>query len=343
VVERDYGAVLEKMIALGPLPEKLGTTVKSASWKPVAEVEYLREKNGVVPDGVAAGRPAIRRPEHACEVILALSGTTNGDIAVAGFKSLEKRVGMPMADLAEPREGDRITFHDTQVQPRVVITSPEWSGIEAHGRRYSPFTMNVERNKPWHTLTGRQHFYLDHDWMLEFGESLPIYRPPLMSVAEADSFGDGAEVTVRYLTPHSKWSIHSEYQENLYMLTLFRGGPVIWMSREDAESIGVHDNDWIEAYNRNGVVACRAVVTHRLPRGVCFMYHAKDRHVNVPISETSGHRGGTNNSLTRIVMKPTHMIGGYAQFSYAFNYYGPTASQRDGLTTIRKRRTEVRY
>jgi nitrate reductase alpha subunit len=127
------------------------------------------------------------------------------------------------------------------------------------------------------------------------------------------------------------------------MLTLFRGGPVIWMSREDAESIGVHDNDWIEAYNRNGVVACRAVVTHRLPRGVCFMYHAKDRHVNVPISETSGHRGGTNNSLTRIVMKPTHMIGGYAQFSYAFNYYGPTASQRDGLTTIRKRRTEVRY
>ncbi len=60
-----------------------------------------------------------------------------------------------------------------------MITSPEWSGIESRGRRYSPFTINVERDMPWHTLTGRQHFYLDHDWMLEFGEGLPAYRPPL--------------------------------------------------------------------------------------------------------------------------------------------------------------------
>ena len=54
-----------------------------------------------------------------------------------------------------------------QVQPRAVITSPEWSGSETGGRRYSPFTVNVERKKPWHTLTGRMHFFLDHDWMHE--------------------------------------------------------------------------------------------------------------------------------------------------------------------------------
>ena len=24
---------------------------------------------------------------------------------------------------------------------------------------------------------------------------------------------------MRYLTPHSKWSIHSEYQDNLFMLS----------------------------------------------------------------------------------------------------------------------------
>ena len=65
------------------------------------------------------------------------------------------------------------------MQPRTVITSPEWSGIESHGRRYSPFTTNVEREKPWHTLSGRQHFYLDHQWMLELGEGLPVFRPPL--------------------------------------------------------------------------------------------------------------------------------------------------------------------
>jgi nitrate reductase alpha subunit len=31
----------------------------------------------------------------------------------------------------------------------------------------------VERLKPWHTLTGRMHFFLDHDWMRDLGETLP--------------------------------------------------------------------------------------------------------------------------------------------------------------------------
>ena len=121
-------------------------------------------------------------------------------------------------------------------------------------------------------------------------------------------------MTVRYLTPHSKWSIHSEYQDNLFMLSLSRGGPEIWMSREDAETVGVKDNEWIEAYNRNGVVVARAVVSHRMPKGTVYMYHAKDRTVDVPRTETSGLRGGIHNSFTRLLMiKPTHIIGGYAQ------------------------------
>ncbi|MBO0708279.1 MAG: nitrate reductase subunit alpha, partial [Candidatus Dormibacteraeota bacterium] len=106
---------------------------------------------------------------------------------------------------------------------------------------------------------------------------------------------------------------------------------------EDAASIGVDDNDWIEAFNRNGVIACRAVVTNRLPPGVCMMYHAKDRHLDVPLTELHGNRGGTDNSLTRVVWKPTHLIGGYAQLSFGFNYYGPTGSQRDEVTVVRKR------
>ena len=99
------------------------------------------------------------------------------------------------------------------------------------------------------------------------------------------------------------------------MLTLFRGGPAMWLAVEDAERIGVADNDWLEVYNRHGAVACRAVVSHRVPSGVALFYHSQDRHVNVPVSEISGARGGTDNSLTRISIKPTHLIGGYAQLS----------------------------
>jgi nitrate reductase alpha subunit len=345
VVERDYGAVAAKMRSVGPLLEELGTQVKGARWKPIEEVRYLARKHGVVRDGPCAGRPRIDRAEQVGEAILALSGTCNGRLAVEGFRSLEERCGVPLADLAGERAGDRVSFFDAQVQPRTVITSPEWSGIEAEERRYAPFTINVERKKPWHTLSGRQHFYLDHEWMRELGEMLPVYRPPLDYRRHFGDQGSGlpgaVEVTVRYLTPHSKWSIHSEYQDNIHMLTLFRGGPVLWLSQEDAAAIGVRDNDWIEACNRNGIISCRAVVTHRVPKGVCIMYHAKDRHLNVPRTEQVGNRGGTDNSLTRVIWKPTHLIGGYAQLSFGFNYYGPTGSQRDEITVVRKRRQEV--
>ena len=38
---------------------------------------------------------------------------------------------------------------------------------------------------------------------------------------------------------------------------------------------------------------------------------------------------------TRLLVKPTHLIGGYAQLSFAFNYLGPTGNQRDEVTVIR--------
>ncbi|MFJ3718511.1 nitrate reductase subunit alpha [Streptomyces sp. NPDC090057] len=347
-VERDYGAVAAKMTAIGPLLDSLGATTKGVTFEVERELDYLRHKNGTVRGGVADGRPALARDVHACETILALSGTTNGRLATQGFHTLEARTGVRLADLAAEHEGKQVTFADTQAAPVPVITSPEWSGSEAGGRRYSPFTVNTERGKPWHTLTGRQHFYLDHDWMAALGEQLPVYRPPLNMHAlfGEPRLGETGElgVTVRYLTPHNKWSIHSEYQDNLFMLSLSRGGPTVWMSTRDAEKIGVRDNDWIEAVNRNGVVAARAVVSHRMPEGTVYMHHAQDRLIDVPRTETTGRRGGIHNSLTRLLVKPSHLIGGYAQLSYAFNYLGPTGNQRDEVTVVRRRADqEVEY
>mgnify|MGYP003346054230 CR=1 FL=1 len=272
---------------------------------------------------------------------------SNGEIAVAGFKELEKRTGQEIAHLAKDHQGKLITFADTQSRPQPVITSWEWSGSEHGGRRYSPFTINIEHLKPWHTITGRQHFFLDHQWIAELGEQMPIFKPPLNLnvLAKYPKVGEQSEVgiAVRYLTPHSKWSIHSEYQDNLFMLALSRGGPDMWMSVEDAKKIGVSDNDWIEATNRNGVVVARAVVSHRMPEGLVYMYHAKDRTIDVPRVESSGKRGGIHNSLTRLLLKPSHLIGGYGQLSYGFNYYGPTGNQRDEITVIRRRSQEVTY
>ncbi|MGK4905068.1 nitrate reductase subunit alpha [Streptomyces albus] len=349
VVERDYTAIARKLAALGPLTEREGMTVRGVTVRPEAECRWLADRCGTARDGVAAGRPLLDTDVKLCEAILALSGTTNGRLAAQGLEALARRCGPGggLEDLAASVAERRVVFSDTQTRPVQVGTSFEWSGKEAPDRRHSPFTVNTEHRKPWHTLTGRQHFYLDHAWMAELGEQLPVYRPPLdlAALGEHTDRADGGSrsVTVRYLTPHSKWSIHSEYQENLLMQTLARGGPVVWLSVEDAEAIGVADNDWIEAVNGNGVVAARAVVSHRMPRGTVFMYHVQERLVNVPKSQTTGRRGGVHNALTKLLIKPTHLIGGHAQLSFAPNYYGPTGNQRDAVTVIRRRTQPVEF
>ena len=299
-VERDYTQILNKFDTVGPLVEKPGIPAKGIMLIADEEMDELRRAHGTG-CGAGAGRPLIDTPIKAGDAVMHMSGATNGRLATQGWRTLSKRTGTALVELSEEEAGRQITFADTQIKPQPVITTPEWSGSEHGGRRYSAFVVNVEHAKPWHTLTGRMHYYLDHDWMRDMGESLPTFRPPLdfaclygeaapgsVSASQAGT----AQVAVRYLTIHNKWAIHSQYYDNLYMLTLGRGGQTIWMSPADADKIGVRDNEWVEAYNRNGIVAARAVVSHRIPEGTVFMHHAQERTMNTPVTESSGRRGG---------------------------------------------------
>ena len=72
------------------------------------------------------------------------------------------------------------------------------------------------------------------------------------------------------------------------MLSLSRGGQAIWISDKDAAKVGIKDNDWVEAVNRNGVVNARAIVSHRMPEGTVYMHHAQDRLIDVPLTEKTG-------------------------------------------------------
>lgn len=340
VVNRNYPETYRMMTAFGPLAESKGMGAKGVTWKAEDEVAGLKTSLGRVTEpGISQGRPIMETARQVAETILALAPETNGETAVKAWEGVERRTGLSLKHLSQPRQGERIRFDDITVQPRKIITSPIWSGIESEHRRYSPFVINIEEKVPFRTLTGRAQFYQDHAWMLDFGEHLPLYRPPVQMLNEISlkvkRYPD-QEIELNYLTPHSKWSIHSTYSDTLTMLTLFRGGEAIWINDQDARKIEVRDNEWLECFNANGVVMAKAVVSPRIPPGKAFMYHAQERLINTPGSRLSGQRGGTHNSVTRIVVKPTHMIGGYAQLSYGFNYYGPVGSQRDETIIVRK-------
>lgn len=343
VVERRYPDILRMYSALGPkvgMPGGVGT--KGVRWDCGPEYELLKELLGVVNEpGCGLGMPRLAKARDACEAMLALSPESNGPVSVRSWAGLEKQTGLKLDDLSRPIEDAHLTFQSVSARPAKGFTSPTWSGIETHGRTYTPFELNVERLVPFRTLSGRQHFYLDHEWVRALGEALPVYRPPLALAQLGEITGKNIprtenDLVLNFLSPHSKWSIHSSYSDTHLMRALSRGGGEIWLNADDAESANIKDNEWLECYNANGVFMGRAVVSHRIPHGKTFIHHAQERCINVPMSGLTGNRGGTHNSLTRALVKPTQMIGGYAQLSYSFNYYGPTGCQRDEFVVIRK-------
>ena len=341
VVERDYPNLYKRFTALGPLMEKLGNGGKGITWNTAHEVENLGALNGVVTeDGPTKGMPRIESDIDATEVILMLAPETNGEVAVKAWEALSKNTGRDHSHLAVPKEDEKIRFRDVVAQPRKIISSPTWSGLESEKVCYNAGYTNVHERIPWRTLSGRQQLYQDHLWMRAFGEGFCVYRPPVdlktvKPIIDQKPNGQG-QVVLNFITPHQKWGIHSTYTDNLMMLTLNRGGPVVWISEVDARKAGIEDNDWVEAYNVNGALTARAVVSQRMREGTIFMYHAQEKIVNTPGSETTRQRGGIHNSVTRAIVKPTHMIGGYAQQSYGFNYYGTVGANRDEFVIVRK-------
>jgi nitrate reductase alpha subunit len=339
VVERDYVNLYNRYISLGPTISKDGIGVHGLRWD-MEDLYRTMLEYGQTTSWEGKKFPSIENAHLASDAVLHLAPETNGEVGYRAYQAAEEETGMDLVDLAEATRDVHMTYNDLLSQPRRVLNSPNWSGIVSNGRAYSGFCQNVERMVPWHTLTGRQHFYLDHEGYLAFGEHMPTYKPP----PGPEDFGDldksqpeGKAMQLRYLTPHGKWHIHSTYYDNDRMLTLSRGIEPLWLNHQDAREIDVQDNDWVELYNDHGVAVTRAAVSARIPKGVCFFYHAPERTLGVPKSPQRGNRrAGFHASPIRARLKPVLMMGGYGQFSYALNYWGPTGANRDTFVLVRK-------
>ncbi|MCL4874795.1 nitrate reductase subunit alpha [bacterium] len=373
IVERDFANVDKMYTAVGPLQKtKYGFHGVMLEGKDLYE-EYLNQEHIEKKDVNGQKLISLETAKEAANFVLAFSGTTNGEVCFRQWWEEEHHTGLTKEDYLEARKqaravhpgikylipderchglahemasGNRnisMTYDDIVAQPKRWLTSPLWTGDTRRGRAYGTWTIQTEQLVPWRTLTGRQHFYLDHPVYLDFGEALSTakYRlnPAKMNEVEKSDRTDALHLN--YITPHSKWAIHSTHYDNLRMLTLSRGGNSIWINDRDAESVGIKDNDWVEAYNDNGVYVSRAVVSARIPSGSCFAYHSQERTVNIPKAEQRNKiRGGFHNSLTRQRLKPQLLTGGYGQFSYGFNAWGPIVVIRDTTVLVRKMRNQ---
>jgi nitrate reductase alpha subunit len=341
VVDRDYTMLYEKYISLGRGVAEKGLGGHGNHYMCDDEYNEMVDSNHFPVEGQnGTTLPSVKEDESAANAILHLSSLTNGKLTVRAYENMSKKTGLDLVPLAKGSEDVRIRYADLQAQPRRYNTSPLWSGLMNEGRAYCAYTYNVDMLVPWRTLTGRQHFYLDHELYIAYGENLPTYKPSPKPEAYGDlkeTLKGGDARILNCLTPHGKWHIHSTYMDNHRMLTLSRGCEPCWLSEVDAKALGIQDNDWVEVYNDHGVYCTRAVVSARIPRGVCIVYHVPERTVGIPKSQVRGNkRAGGHNSFTRIHLKPNYLSGGYGQFSYHFNYWGPIAPQRDTHVIVKK-------
>jgi nitrate reductase alpha subunit len=108
--------------------------------------------------------------------------------------------------------------------------------------------------------------------MRAFGEGFVVYRPPvdLKTITKAVN-NDAAEGQ-----PACRAELHHAAPEMGHPFDLYRqpsdadaeprraGGLDV---RGDAKKAGLVDNDWVEAYNINGALTARVVVSQRIKEG----------------------------------------------------------------------------
>ncbi len=338
-IERDYTKIYEKFISLGPnVRNKLGG--HGISFKCDDFYDLMLKNKGhvnVIGDKIY---PSINDDVEAINAILLLSSVTNGVLSGRAYADAGEKTGVDFSSIKPLNNEATFNFNDLLSQPRRLLNSPIWSGLMNKGRAYSAFTTNTEFKVPWRTLTGRQHMYLDHEAYILFGENLPTYKPSPLPELYGDlrkTVASGQSLMLNALTPHGKWHIHTTFGDTQRMLVLSRGIEPCWISEKDAEKLKINDNDWVEVLNDNGVYCTRACVSSRIPEGICIIYHAPERTYSAPKSPSRGFiRGGGHNSLTRLHFKPNLLAGGYGQFTFHSNYWGPVGVTRDTFVLVQK-------
>ena len=239
------------------------------------------------------------------------------DFTANGKLESDKDAGQYILDNSTETKG--MTMDMINQQPRrFVATSEGWTSDIKQGEAYYGFQRMYELKRPLSTLTGRQQFYIDHDWFLnEFHEELPVYKPPV----------DGNKYPLRWLTPHGRWSIHSVWRDATFQLRLQRGRPIVYLNPNDASARGLSDNDAVEIFNDNGAIIAHLCISRRIPVGMALMYQGWERY---------NFKKGGFQSPTTIHIKPTQLAGGYGQLKFRVNYWGPTGNQKDTRIEIRK-------
>jgi len=165
--------------------------------------------------------------------------------------------------------------------------------------------------------TGRIEFYKDADRFVQMGETVPSYLPP-----HDDEVSDPELYPLRFLTPHSKWRIHSTYANTPWMIEIHGDKPPVFLNPVDAEARGISDGDHVEVANGRGSTVAYAAVEEAQDPGTVTLYEGW-----WPGQFLAGK--GCN-ELTSSAVNPIHEI------HFVANMWSPSTGWKDCRCEVRR-------
>jgi anaerobic selenocysteine-containing dehydrogenase len=167
------------------------------------------------------------------------------------------------------------------------------------GETISPLRWHTERKIPYPTFARRIQFYIDHDWFLEAGEELPVYKPPPPM---------GGDYPLVMNSGHQRWSIHSIWTANETMLRTHRGHPLVIMNPKDAAARGIADGDEVRVFNDFDEFFINTKLSSATPPGQVIVYSAWEPY------QYRGWKPYDN--VAPGMIKWLHLAGGYGHLNY---------------------------
>ena len=219
------------------------------------------------------------------------------------------------ASLEDIRQKGYYRWEDLGMTARILQQATDPKPDET----FAPFRNRVEKGEPWPTLSRRAQFLIEHPWFIEADEHLPTHKSP-------PNIGGDYPFTVA--SGHNRWSIHSLNTANHLMLETHRGAPHVVINDQDAERLGIEDNEEIRIFNDLGEYFVPALISSSAQPGQVMMYNGFDPYQFTDWKSPNDAEPG--------MIKWLHLAGGYGHLKYWSMQWQPCPVMRNTHVGVEK-------
>jgi nitrate reductase / nitrite oxidoreductase, alpha subunit len=191
-----------------------------------------------------------------------------------------------------------------------------------------PFNSNehhLYKMERLHTISGRQTFYVDHEMYIKMGAATNTGMEGIRPQTK--------DYPYVFMTPHARWSIHSNYKTSRTLLRLQRGVPAIQINRVVAEAKGIKDGETIRIYNALGEFYAMAKLSSSAPADGLVLEHGWEPYMYL---KNKGH-----NEVVPTALNLLEMADGWGHLKFGGLWDGNQYAY-DGAVNYEKA-TDVQY